>query len=132
MRWTRKEVVVTRHFVGILVLMVLVVGAGSAIGGPGAPSSPDEYSVLDRLAAAAKPVMLTFNETPLAQVFEAVRQASGVDVELKSVPARMVTIRTGKVSLKDALVQLARDNDLAYEVSGEDKLVVHSKAKAAS
>ncbi len=112
---------------GIVLLLLTVAGVAPAIGGPPSSRGNDEYAALDRLAAAAKPVVFTFTDTPIAQVFDAVKQASGVEIELKGVPDRKVTIRTGKVALKDALVQLAQAQGVTYEVIGPNKLVVHRK-----
>lgn len=117
-----------RRFVSNLVLAVFVVGgAGNVLGSPGVPPTPEEYAALDRLTASSKPVEFSFVKTPVAEVFHAVSQASGVEIELKGLPEQKMTIRTGKVSLKDALVQIARANDLSYEVLGPEKLVVRSK-----
>jgi hypothetical protein len=65
-------------------------------------------------------------------VFQSLGKAARFKVELKSVPEYGFPIHTGKMSVKDALIRLARDHRLTYEVIAADKLVVRGPAERAS
>lgn len=103
--------------------------AALSCSGPVSDSQADEYLALDSLAAAEKPVVFNFVEMPLVDVFEAVAEATGVEIEVESGGDRKITVRTGKTSFKDALVQMAEEHGLEYEVTGEDRLIVRSKTR---
>jgi len=112
---------------GLLLALTLV--TASALAGAATDPRLDEYAALDRLTAAGNPVQLRFHETSLARVLEAMGRATGVDMDLAALPETRVSVDTGQVTLKAALVQLARENNLVYEVIGTDKLVVRLKGK---
>ena len=92
--------------------------------------TPDEYEALDHLTATSLPVVLRFSEVTLAQVLDGMGRASGVDIDFEGLPEMRVSLDTGQVSLKEALIRLAREHKLVYEVVGTDKLVVRMKGKA--
>ena len=123
----------SKRFGLLLLAAVLVTGAGSVAGGPDKQPGLDEYAALDRLTAASLPVVLRFNKITLAGVLDGMERVSGVDIDFEALPEAHVSIDTsGEVTLKEALIRLARAHNLVYEVIGNDKLVVRADAGAAS
>ena len=120
-----------RQLSGLLVLVVLlVIGTGHVSNSTSIAPKSDEFAALDRLEAGSNPVILTYNEGLLALVFDSLQKGTGIEIDASSVPKRWVTIDTGKVTVREALVQLAKAADLAYEVVGPNKLVVRAKPAA--
>jgi hypothetical protein len=123
----------SRSLLLTLVLAALtVVGAGHTVGAAGAESKPDEFAALDRLAAATSQVGFKIDRADVAKLLEVIQKGTGLEIEIqsKSLQDRYVSFDTGKVTLKEALVQLAKSGGLTYEVVGPNKLIVRDKASA--
>ena len=88
--------------------------------------TPPEIPALLELNPVARPVDLSFNAVPLAKVFDALSEASGIKFRIdRSVPAdTLVSIcRTGS-PLKSQLEKLASEWKLRYEVMDASTLRV--------
>jgi len=121
--------------------LAVLIAAGSAMGSPNEPApsiAPDtkaggvQFSDLDRLTGATVMLETHAPQTDLAHMFEGLGKAAGFKVELKSVPVKVFSMQTGKITVKDTLIRLARDHGLTYEVIGTDKLVVNGPAERTS
>ena len=129
----------TRSIVhGLGVALMAFISVHGAMANPGQPATSmtsdakavgAEFAELDRLTGATVMNEMNSDRVSLAIVFQSLGKAAGFKVELKSVPEYGFPIHTGKISVKEALIRLAPDHRLTYEVIGTDKLVVKGPAE---
>ena len=111
----RKHIVVT--------ILILAVGLASFAG-----SEKEEESALDRLPGVDIPVRMHFEQQKLSTVIGAVAKTAPFDVTFKDeVGDQIVSINWDKQSLKHALVKLADEYDLAYDVPSWGHLIVRKQ-----
>jgi len=79
---------------------------------------------LDLLAAAERPVLVKFRDTPLSKVFQSLAVAADMEISVVLEQDKVVSVDIGETSLKEALVQLAETHALVYEVKSPRELVV--------
>ncbi len=90
-------------------------------------SQADPYAALDGLQAVDKPVMFAFTDETVDRVFVAIGQATGLTITVEAKGDRKINVQTGRVPLKDALVQIGNENGLVYDVIGPDRMIVRDR-----
>jgi len=121
---------------GVLLVASCIAIAVRADGPVRQPAEDTNAAGLDSLRGIEIPVVMKFQSTDVGKLFEALGAAAGFEVSVDdAVRARMVSVDMGKVDLKTALVRLADEYHLAYDVRSSKELHVSDdvrKPKAAS
>lgn len=111
-----------RPFLTLLLTLSFAVAAVFAVA---------QFPALDKLAnVETGPIKMKFPDAPISQVFETLGQIGGVKVVAKPEwPKTRVAVEWDAPSLREALVRLAQDNGLDYEVPSPHMLVVVFKGR---
>jgi hypothetical protein len=104
----------------VITILALALCATAVVGRGG-----EEEAELDRLPGADIPVLVHFEKQKLSTVIGAMARTAPFDVTFKDdVGNRLVSVNWEKQSLKQALVKLADEYDLEYDVPSHGHLVV--------
>ena len=75
-------------------------------------------------------MLLKFPQTTVTEVLAAMSQSAGFELELKGEkPTAVITVDWPKITVKEALVRLGREQSLRFEVPTPKKLVVRFAKK---
>lgn len=97
------------------------------------PTAEADPSGLDQLDGIEIPVMMKFKETQLEMILQALGKAAGFEVSVdEAIRAKIVSVDMEKVDMKTALLRLAEQHDLAYEVRSPKQLRVRQREQGKS
>lgn len=115
--------------------MIVVLALVLALAQPALAPSAEKADVvpvkgdLATLDGIEIPVMMNFERLELSKILESFGAAAGFDVEIdEAIRSKIVTVHLPEVDAKTALLRLAQQNGLEYEVVSPKKLIVRPRA----